>query len=152
MTGFILRRLLYTLVVMLIASIAIFYWLRVAPGDPVNAILNPTAHGRRHGSELARGSASTCRVYQQYFVFLGHVFTGDFGVSLVSGKPIPELIGSYGLRTLVLGDHRAADRLQDRDPARASWRRSGTTRSGTRHRCSSRTSAWASRASCWRCS
>ena len=46
MTGFIIRRLLYTLAVMLVASIAIFYSLRVAPGDPVNAILNPTAMER----------------------------------------------------------------------------------------------------------
>ena len=101
MTGFILRRLLYTLAVMLIASIAIFYSLRVAPGDPVNAILNPTS------MEEARAALRTrlgldLPVYQQYFVYLGHVFRGDFGESLLSGKSIPELVGSYGLRSLVL--------------------------------------------------
>ena len=31
-----------------------------------------------------------------------HVFTGDFGRSLISGKTIPELVASYGLRTFVL--------------------------------------------------
>jgi len=101
MTGFIIRRLLYTLAVMLVASIAIFYSLRVAPGDPVNAILNPTS------MEEARAALRTrlgldLPVYQQYFVYLGHVFRGDFGESLLSGKSIPELVGSYGLRSLVL--------------------------------------------------
>ena len=58
MTGFIIRRLLYTLAVMLVASIAIFYSLRVAPGDPVNAILNPPPMEEARRS-CAHGSAST---------------------------------------------------------------------------------------------
>jgi peptide/nickel transport system permease protein len=101
MTGFIIRRLLYTIAVMLIASIAIFYSLRVAPGDPVNAILNPTS------MEEARAALRTrlgldLPVYQQYFVYLGHLFRGDFGESLLSGKAIPELAATYGLRSFVL--------------------------------------------------
>jgi peptide/nickel transport system permease protein len=101
MTGFIIRRLLYTIAVMVIASIAIFYSLRVAPGDPVNAILNPTS------MEEARAALRTrlgldLPVYQQYFVYLGHLFRGDFGESLLSGKAIPELAATYGLRSFVL--------------------------------------------------
>jgi ABC-type dipeptide/oligopeptide/nickel transport system permease component len=101
MTGYILRRLLYTIVVMVIASIAIFYTLRVAPGDPVNAILNPTAMEEARAALRARLGLDL-PVWQQYFVYLKHIFTGDFGESLLSGKSIPELIGSYGLRSFVL--------------------------------------------------
>src|SRR6476469_3237939 len=101
MTGFIIRRLLYTLAVMLVASIAIFYSLRVAPGDPVNAILNPTSMEEARAALRARLGLAL-PVYQQYLVYLGHVFRGDFGESLLSGKSIPELVGSYGLRSLVL--------------------------------------------------
>jgi peptide/nickel transport system permease protein len=101
MTGFIIRRLLYTLAVMLVASIAIFYSLRVAPGDPVNAILNPTSMEEARAALRARLGLDL-PVYQQYLVYLGHVFRGDFGESLLSGKSIPELVGSYGLRSLVL--------------------------------------------------
>src|SRR5205809_153910 len=54
MIGFILKRLLYTIVVMFIASVAIFYALRVAPGDPVNAILNPTAMEQARAALRAR--------------------------------------------------------------------------------------------------
>src|SRR5262249_27447763 len=101
MTGFIIRRLLYTLGVMLIASIAIFYSLRVAPGDPVNAILNPTAMEQARVALRARLGLDL-PVWQQYFVYLGHVVRGDFGESLISGKTIPQLVASYGLRSLVL--------------------------------------------------
>ena len=101
MIGFILRRLLYTIAVMLIASIAIFYSLRVAPGDPVNAILNPTAMQEAR-DELRTRLGLDLPFYQQYFVYMEHVFKGDFGRSLLTGKTIPELVGSYGLRTFVL--------------------------------------------------
>ena len=70
MTGFILRRLLYTLAVMLVASLAIFYSLRVAPGDPVNAILNPTSMEEAR-AELRARLGLDLPVYQQYFVYLG---------------------------------------------------------------------------------
>jgi peptide/nickel transport system permease protein len=101
MTGFIIRRLLYTIAVMLIASIAIFYSLRVAPGDPVNAILNPTSMEEARAALRARLGLDL-PVYQQYFVYLGHLFRGDLGESLLSGKAIPELAATYGLRSFVL--------------------------------------------------
>lgn len=101
MTGFILRRLLYTMVVMVIASIAIFYALRVAPGDPVNALLNPTAMEEARAALRARLGLDL-PVYKQYLVYVKHLFEGDFGQSLLTGKTIPELLGSYGLRSLVL--------------------------------------------------
>jgi peptide/nickel transport system permease protein len=101
MTGFILRRLLYTIVVMVIASIAIFYALRVAPGDPVNALLNPTAMEEARADLRARLGLDL-PIWEQYFVYVKHVLSGDVGESLLSGKTIPELLGSYGLRSLVL--------------------------------------------------
>jgi ABC-type dipeptide/oligopeptide/nickel transport system permease component len=101
MTGFIAKRIAYTVVVMVIASIAIFYALRVAPGDPVNAILNPTAIEQARAALRARLGLDL-PIWEQYFVYVKHVFQGDFGQSLLTGNTIPELIGSYGLRSLVL--------------------------------------------------
>ena len=54
----------------------------------------------------------------QYFVFLGHVLTGDPGVSLVSGAPITAIIKEAGPKTLALGDLRGDPHVHDRDPAR----------------------------------
>jgi peptide/nickel transport system permease protein len=101
MTSFVAKRIVYTVVVMVIASIAIFYALRVAPGDPVNAILNPTAIEQARAALRARLGLDL-PVWEQYFVYVKHVFQGDFGNSLLTGKTIPELVGSYGLRSLAL--------------------------------------------------
>jgi len=101
MTGFIFRRLLYTIVVMVIASIAIFYALRVAPGDPINAILNPTAMEEARAA-LRERLGLDLPVWEQYFVYVKHVFEGNFGQSLISGQSIPHLVWSYGLRSFVL--------------------------------------------------
>jgi peptide/nickel transport system permease protein len=101
MIGFILKRLLYTIVVMIIASMAIFYALRVAPGDPVNAILNPTAMEQARAALRARLGLNL-PIYEQYFVYVKHLFQGDAGKSLITGQTIPHVLGSYGLRSLVL--------------------------------------------------
>ena len=39
----------------------------------------------------------------QYFVFLGHLLTGDPGVSVVNGAPITTIITEAGPKTLALG-------------------------------------------------
>jgi ABC-type dipeptide/oligopeptide/nickel transport system permease component len=101
MTGFIVRRVFYTIFVMVIASIAIFYALRVAPGDPVNAIMNPTAMEQARAALRARLGLDL-PVYEQYVVYVKHIFEGDFGQSLLTGQTIPQLLVSYGLRSLVL--------------------------------------------------
>ena len=101
MIGFIFKRLLYTIVVMFIASVAIFYALRVAPGDPVNAILNPTAMEQARAALRARLGLDL-PIWEQYFVYVKHIFQGDTGESLLTGKTIPHVLATYGLRSLVL--------------------------------------------------
>ena len=43
MLTYIARRAVYTLVVLFVASIVIFWGLRIAPGDPANTLFNPLA-------------------------------------------------------------------------------------------------------------
>jgi ABC-type dipeptide/oligopeptide/nickel transport system permease component len=101
MVGFILKRLVYTIVVMVIASIAIFYALRVAPGDPVNAILNPTAMEQAREALRARLGLDL-PIWEQYFVYVKHIFQGDAGESMLTGQTIPHILLTYGLRSLAL--------------------------------------------------
>jgi peptide/nickel transport system permease protein len=102
MAGYIGRRALYTILVMIVASIVVFYALRVAPGDPTGATLSPLA--RQEAREAVRERLGlNLPIYQQYFVFMKHVFQGDLGRSLISGKGLDSLIIEFGARTLVLG-------------------------------------------------
>lgn len=102
MAGYIGRRALYTILVMIVASIVVFYALRVAPGDPTGATLSPLA--RQEAREAVRERLGlNLPIYQQYFVFMKNVFQGDLGRSLISGKGLDSLVVEFGARTLVLG-------------------------------------------------
>lgn len=95
------RQLLYTLPVMVVASVLVFYALRLAPGDPVNAVLSPLALEEAR-KELRNHLGLDHPIWQQYFVYLGNVAQGDFGTSLLNGSSVGSLVVEYGQRTLLL--------------------------------------------------
>ncbi len=102
MPTFILRRTLYALILLFIASLIIFYGMRLAPGNPGDVLLNPLnriglIEGLRHKLFLDRP------LWEQYLIFIHNLLTGQPGVSLFSGEPIPNIIKQAGLNTLKLG-------------------------------------------------
>jgi ABC-type dipeptide/oligopeptide/nickel transport system permease component len=99
---YLVRRGLRTAVVLIVASIAVFYGLRFAPGDPLAGVLSPTAleevreaYRERLGLNLP--------VWAQYGAYLRNIAQGDFGTSIITGKPVVELLAFYGRNSLVLG-------------------------------------------------
>jgi peptide/nickel transport system permease protein len=99
--SYIARRAVYTLVVLVCASIAIFWGLRVAPGDPASTLFNPLASAQAK-NELRHKFGLDKPIVVQYAYFLRDLFEGDFGESIKSGKSIPDLIKEYGKNSLVL--------------------------------------------------
>jgi ABC-type dipeptide/oligopeptide/nickel transport system permease component len=99
--GYIARRGIYTLVVLFVASIVIFWGLRIAPGDPANTLFNPLASEEAKNA-LREKFGLDKPIVVQYAYFLRDLFSGDFGESIKSGKPIPELIAQYGKNSLIL--------------------------------------------------
>jgi len=98
---YVFRRALYTIVVILCASIVIFYGLRVAPGRPEDTLFNPYAS--RAAKEALRIKLGLDKpLIVQYLYFLRDFFKGDFGESIKSGQPIPELVKQYGKNSLLL--------------------------------------------------
>jgi peptide/nickel transport system permease protein/oligopeptide transport system permease protein len=101
MLTFILRRAVYAVVVLFIASIAIFWGLRVAPGSPETTLFNPYA--TEEAKEALRVKFGLDKpIVVQYAYFLRDFFSGQFGESIKSGQPIPELIKEYGRNSLIL--------------------------------------------------
>jgi peptide/nickel transport system permease protein len=101
MLRYIGRRALYTLVVLFVASIVVFYGLRVAPGAPDSTLFNPYAS--EAAKEAFRNELGLNKpLIVQYLDFIGNLFRGDLGHSIKSGQSIPYLIGEYGKNSLLL--------------------------------------------------
>ncbi len=101
MTAYFIRRALYALVAMFVASIIIFYGLRVAPGAPDSTLFNPFAsHAAKEALRNKLGLNDPIPL--QYIHFLRDLIHGNFGDSIKSGQPIPTLLAQYGKNSLLL--------------------------------------------------
>lgn len=101
MLGYVARRGVYTLIVILIASIVIFVGLRITPGDPTLTLFNPFASEK--AKDLLRMKFGLDRpIVVQYLLFLRELLHGDLGNSIRTGQPVTKLIVSYGKNSLIL--------------------------------------------------
>jgi ABC-type dipeptide/oligopeptide/nickel transport system permease component len=104
MRKFLLRRLVWAVVLVLISSVVIFYGMRAAPGDVTSQLVNPAnSYSTYLVPNIKKHLGLDKPVLDQYFIFMKNVFRGDPGISFVTGAPITKVIGSAGLATLKLG-------------------------------------------------
>jgi peptide/nickel transport system permease protein len=95
------RRLIRLVVSLLVLVSATFLMIHLIPGDPVQGALGEQATAevvalRRHELGLDRPLA------EQYAAYIGGVFTGDFGRSIVTGAPVSDLLRTRFPNTLRL--------------------------------------------------
>ena len=88
--------------ILVLSSVAIFYSLRFAPGDPVGVTLNPLAAQSARQAYRER-LGLTKPIYEQYFIYVGRLTRGDLGTSIVNGAKVSDLLVSHGKNSLVLG-------------------------------------------------
>ena len=96
------RELAVTALLLLGVSVVVFAVLYLAPGDPLNVLLE----GQSPRSELALGMREALGVprtwYGQYAAWLARVLLGDFGHSIRTGLPVLPELARVGVNTLVL--------------------------------------------------
>ncbi|MFB7995757.1 ABC transporter permease [Streptomyces sp. NPDC056002] len=92
MTGYLLRRLAFLVVSLVLASIVLFVLLRMLPGDPANALTSVGASPEQIAA--ARHSIGSDRPLPEQFThWVGQLATGDLGSSFVSSLPVgPEVV------------------------------------------------------------
>jgi peptide/nickel transport system permease protein len=89
--SYILRRLLQTLPVLFLTSVAVFLVLRLAPGDPAQYVAGPDAPPDT--VEAVRRELGLDKPWPvQYVLWLARAVRGDFGRSLISRYPVWDLI------------------------------------------------------------
>lgn len=95
MTGFILRRVILLVPMLLGASLVIFLMLRLGPSDPAMDYLRlskvpPTPQALADARQMLGLDRS---IAVQYFDWLGKAVRGDFGVSYATQRPVlPDLL------------------------------------------------------------
>jgi peptide/nickel transport system permease protein len=100
--AYFVRRGLRTAIVLAVASVAVFYGLRLAPGDPTGGVLSPTALEEVREAYRERLGLNE-PILVQYGVYLKNLARGDLGTSIITGKSIGELLAFYGRNSLTLG-------------------------------------------------
>jgi peptide/nickel transport system permease protein len=91
MTGYILRRILQLLPVLLIASALVWAMIYAVPGDPVAVLLGENATPEQVAAAHQRLGLDQ-PVLLQYLAWLQSALTGDLGVSIHSREPVLHLI------------------------------------------------------------
>ena len=101
MQRFLARRVVLAIVTLFAVSLIIFIMSRAA-GDPRHLMLDDYSTDedwKRMGEALGLDKL----YYQQYFIFMGNAFRGDFGKSIKEGRPVTSVILERLPATLHLG-------------------------------------------------
>jgi ABC-type dipeptide/oligopeptide/nickel transport system permease component len=95
------KKILIGIPVVLSVSLFIFLLMQAMPGDPIEMISGEKVTQQRL-EELKRSWGLDQPIYIQYFYWLSHLFTGDFGISYRTKLPASLLIWSRIPYTLQL--------------------------------------------------
>lgn len=99
-TSYVVRRIGAAIVTMMAASIIIFAFIHLIPGDPLYVLLGDGATPDQ--AEALRIKLGLDRpIHVQYLTWLGHVLQGDFGTSLFFQEPVLAIIAD-GAETSIL--------------------------------------------------
>jgi peptide/nickel transport system permease protein len=102
MTGYLLRRLLQLLPVVIVVSLVLFLLLRLMPGDPTTEILGQEATAEDRAALRAELGLDT-PVTQQFADWITGIVTGDLGTSWLTTEPVGGMIGERLAATVELG-------------------------------------------------
>lgn len=87
----VLKRLIATIPVLLVVAIVIFSVLRLTPGDPAAIVAGDGATVQQI-EQIRHAMGLDQPIPVQFVKWMGDVLHGDFGVSLISGLPVKDMI------------------------------------------------------------
>ncbi|GAA2405077.1 ABC transporter permease [Actinomadura vinacea] len=88
---FLARRVLRGIFVLFILSIVAFGLVRMLPGTPADILAGPYSDAATR-ARIVEDLGLDLPLTEQYLVWLGNMFQGDFGFSVFNGLPVLELI------------------------------------------------------------
>src|SRR5215471_6266082 len=103
LAAFLIRRVLQSVIVVLIVTLITFALLRSIPGNPAIAVMGPTAY--RNPAAIAQFNKQygfDLPWYRQYLLWLGHLLRGDLGFSWRLNQSVASLLASRISKTIIL--------------------------------------------------
>jgi oligopeptide transport system permease protein len=91
MAGYILRRLLQAIPVFFGTTFLIYFMVFAMPGDPILALFGNKTPSPALVEQLRQQYHLDQPFIVQYFIYIGGIFRGDFGISF-SGQPVGEIL------------------------------------------------------------
>jgi peptide/nickel transport system permease protein len=91
MFSYMVRRIVQSVIVILIVSVMVFVGMRLLPGDPIYMMYNPNQlqnFSKEQLDEIRHKAGLDKSLAFQYFDWLGGVFKGNLGNSIVSKEPV----------------------------------------------------------------
>jgi peptide/nickel transport system permease protein len=81
--------------------VSMVFWLMRTTGDPITAALGGKL-GPDQLAELISKAGYDRPIFIQYIEYLGQVFTGNFGTTISTNRPVSEVLFTYGSATAEL--------------------------------------------------
>ena len=91
MTRYILKRLVLLFIIILFVSVATFFLVHLLPGNPATTILGPNATPQNVAT-VNKQLGLNKPLWQQYFIWMGHVFQGNLGQSFTTHQTTTSII------------------------------------------------------------
>jgi peptide/nickel transport system permease protein len=95
------KRLLLSIVIVLMAILVLFSMLHMIPGDPVSIALGPRATPEVQAEYAARMHLDKPLFYQ-FLIFVGNVLQGDLGEDVFSGRKVVQTLAEQLPFTIIL--------------------------------------------------
>jgi peptide/nickel transport system permease protein len=87
MREYIVKRLLQMIPTILMVTLVVFAMMRAIPGDPIIALLGD-AYTEENAAALRQAYGLDKPIVVQYLIWLGKLLQGNWGTSILSGRPI----------------------------------------------------------------
>ncbi|WP_059102992.1 ABC transporter permease subunit [Shouchella shacheensis] len=101
MLAFLGKRILETIPILLIVSVLVFFFTHLIPGDPARLVAGPDA-SLEEVIQIRENLGLDQPVWKQYLDYMGGLFTGNLGTSLVTGHEVSSMIADRFMPSLYL--------------------------------------------------
>lgn len=102
MAKYILKRILYMALILLVVTTITFFLLHAIPGDPITKMVQDLPEETRQAYLRTYGFDRP--VLEQYFMYMKQLFTGDLGQSLrYPGRKVAEIVANYSPVSALVG-------------------------------------------------